>query len=92
MVFITKYRFFFSSLSTQTRKSRRPATKCCSGTGLHAEKKGNDELLEAVSVPDLAVSVCTRRARYSAEIYYSNCYKLLSVGLHFNSSESDTAT
>lgn len=91
MVFITKYSFF-SPLFPHRHVNRRPATKCCSGTGLHAEKKGNDELLEAVSVPDLAVSVCTRRARYSAEIYYSNCYKLLSVGLHFNSSESDTAT
>ena len=57
MVFITKYIF---SLSTQTRKPRRPATKCCSGTGLHAEKKGNDELLEAVSGADLPVSVCTQ--------------------------------
>lgn len=63
MVFITKYIF---SLSTQTRKPRRPATKCCSGTGLHAEKKGNDELLEAVSGADLPVSACTQRARYAA--------------------------
>lgn len=63
MVFITKYIF---SLCTQTCKQRRPATECCSGTGLHAEKKGNDDLLEAVSGADLAVCVCTRRARYTA--------------------------
>lgn len=45
---------------------RRPATESCSGTGLHAEKKGNDELLEAVSGADLPVSVCTPGARYAA--------------------------
>lgn len=55
MVFITKYIF---SLSTQARKPRRPATKRCSGTGLHAEKKGNDELLEAASGANLPVCLC----------------------------------